>query len=189
MWVSVLPCAFSFKSSFTFSPVHVVCGYTWEKSEQGVPGRSLQCYASRLRFHLDQRHRGRTFTQPLNAMFLWAFPWKPHTVAAAQNTLRNRGSHFFLLVPHLGSINSWGSRESCNERMRAVSSEGKWRYFTARKITAHKSNGTRGGHYGCMSVSMESKKIKTTKDHILNSKILQSLEQQEEKKSRHPLDN
>lgn len=33
-----------------------------------------------------------------------------------------------------------------------------------------------------MSVSMESKKIKTTKDHILNSKILQSLEQQEEKK-------
>lgn len=97
--VGVLSCALSFKSSFTFSPVHVPCGYTWEESEQGVPGRSLQRYASRLRFHLDQRHRGRAFTQPLNAIFLWPFPWKPRTVAAAQNTPQNRGSHFSLLVP------------------------------------------------------------------------------------------
>lgn len=30
-------------------------------------------------------------------MFLWRFPWKPHTVAAAAalNTLQNTGTHFF----------------------------------------------------------------------------------------------
>lgn len=73
-----LSCDYLLKSSFTFSPVHAPCGYTWEESDQGIPGRSLQGYASWLWFHLDQRHRGRAITQPLDSIFLWPFPWKQH---------------------------------------------------------------------------------------------------------------
>lgn len=90
----------------TFSPVHTPCGYTWEESEQGVPGWSLRRYTSRLRFHLYHRHRGKAFIRSLCAIFLWPFPWKPHSVTAAPN----RGSCFILLLTHLRRTSSWGLR-------------------------------------------------------------------------------
>lgn len=58
---------------------------------------------------------------PSVPVFLGAFPWKPHTVAAALNTPQNRGSYFFFLSPHLGGVSTRGSRAGGNERMRAVS--------------------------------------------------------------------
>lgn len=182
MFPEVSAPSLSLKSPFTFSPVHVPCGYTWEESEQGVPGRSLQCYASRLRFHLYQRHRGRAFTQPLSSIFLGPFPWKPHTVvAAAQNTPQNRGSHFLLLVPHLGSTSSWGSRESCNERMRAVFTQGQTEMLNSWKNNSPRGDVTRGGHQSAWVCVHGIRKT-----HILYSKVPQSLEQHAKKASIRP---
>lgn len=179
--VSVLLCLLSCKSSFTFRLVHIPYGYTWEESENGVPGRSLQRYASWLRFHLDHRHRGRAFMQPLNSILLWGFPWKPHTADTTQNTWQNRGSHFILMVPHLGSISScscsWGSRQSCNERMRAVS-----RQWQVERLNSPPWDGITGGYqaaYACVHWIQ-----KTTKYYILNS----SLSHWNSMQKRHPSD-
>ena len=165
--MDALSCAISFKSSFTFSPVQAPCGYTWEESEQGVPGRSFHRYASWLQIHLDQRHRGRAFTQPFSAIFLWPFPWKPHTVAAAQ-TPQNRGSYFFLFVPHLGGVSAWGSRASSNERMRAVSMKGQMEMLNGQKNKCPQGNGARKGDQG--AYARINRIPKTTK--ILISKSL-----------------
>lgn len=169
--VSARPCALSCKRSFTFSPVCVPCSYTREESEQGVPGRNLQCYASRLWFHLDQRHRDKAFMRPLSSIFLCRFPWKPHTVAAEwkkkkKNTPRYRRSHFSPPGPQFREQTLKRVRgKAVMKECRAVSRQQPMEMLNSRKNNSPRGDGTKGGGGRViMPVSMESKKQKY---HIL----------------------
>lgn len=129
-------CVLSFKKAPSPSVLFTLLLATHEQSlSKELQGAVLACSATLagFKFTWTTDMGGEHSRRPSVPLFLWPFPWKPHTVAAALNTPQNRGSYFFLLSPHLGGVSTWGSRAGCDERMRAVSAQKQMGMLGSRK--------------------------------------------------------